>query len=327
MKKLIIVSAALLFVQFCFAQSYFMDELPRFQVRGEMRYDWTPENGFYGNALNLQLKGRICEGLSYDVKHRFNKPAQNRYHFDATDWAYLRFQCTPEVDMKVGKVIYLMGGFEFNTSPLDVYAGSITWMDMPCYMFGVNAAYTLKSGKDQFVLQLCQSPYDFDSGRYSLNFAWNGEHGIWQTAYSANAFECEAGQYALFFAFGNRLKFGKITAYLDFYTRGAMVDTDPFRNSSIVAKLDFSPNQNCNFFLKGSYDQNSGADGFLISNGTKFLQQSAGVEFYPKCCPNVRFHANVCYTDGVRYISDTAYNYTNLISVNCGLSCRLGFGK
>lgn len=291
-------------------------------LKGEMRLDWSNDSGFYGKMFSIQGEGFINETFSYKFRHRLNKAIVNYNAFDATDLAYIGIKANEKFDFIVGKQTFLQGGWEYDVAPIDSYAPSILCAQLPCYQFGITSNYTFNEGHDKLALQLSNNPYDLlGSNKYALSLAWNGHHGVFHSKYSVNWFDAFHNDNNFMFAFGNKIALGNLSFYLDFISLGAIYDDDPFMNSNTVLQIDYYLNEKINIFAKYSYDQNSGKDAYLTSNGTSLHKLSGGLEFYP-IGESLRVHAILLYNDGQWMLNSDTFHYSGF-AFNVGITCRL----
>ena len=77
---------------------------------------------FTGDHFNLNVRGTLTDKLDFRIRQRLNKKVfDERNMFNATDFLYLRWQATPRWAFTVGKNAVLIGGYEFDAFPIDVY--------------------------------------------------------------------------------------------------------------------------------------------------------------------------------------------------------------
>lgn len=321
MRKVITIILALLFGALANAQII--------SLNGEIRYDYLPGEGFKGNAINLSLEGQLSSNVSYAIKQRFNKPIENRYAFQATDWCYLNFQCSPKFSFCVGKQVLYLGGMEYNTAPIDMYFSSILWSELPCYLFGVSGRYA-PSASDELLFQICESPFgSTGSNMYSYNLEWNRSHGIWRNMYSLNAMEYAPHNFICYASFGNELRIGKFVLSLDFCSRFLPEDFDPVKDFTAAIITEFEASSDLNIFAKTSYDYNNGASlaDTVVQSGTGLLSTGVGLEYYPfECNRNLRVHAVFYYRNGnfSTLLDDSLMiQYYNDVYLNVGITWNL----
>ncbi|MDE7149747.1 MAG: hypothetical protein K2O01_04985, partial [Bacteroidales bacterium] len=120
----------------------------KFDVRADWEYhhygeDMDDESGFTGKFLNFILDGNITDKFSYHFRYRFNKFNSTQDFFEATDWAYLNYDINRNWRVSAGKQVIVIGGYEYDKAPIDVYFYSDFCNFLPaCYEFGISGQYT-----------------------------------------------------------------------------------------------------------------------------------------------------------------------------------------
>lgn len=282
-------------------------------LQGEVRVDYQREyldgdavksnSGFKGKFLNIMLSGQITDKFSYAYRQRLNKAHSDQSFFDATDWAYLTYQPNQHWALSGGKQVIGVGGYEYDRAPIDIYFCSEYWNNVSSYALGVSATYITGNGRDKFMAQVCQSPFDQkDVDMYAYNLMWFGSHNWFNTIYSINAHEYRPGKFIYYLALGNEFKLGNATLQLDFMNRATEGHTLLFKDCSVMSELSYTIGKHVNVFGKVTYDVNrTGKDGdYCVHNGTELTRVGGGVEYYPlrDGNRNIRLHANFCYSWG-----------------------------
>ena len=276
------------------------DELVRLKMQTRVDYqreyvdgDAVHDNsGFKGKYLMLLLDGKINDHFSYAYRQRLNKGCSGESFFDATDWAYLKYQPDRHWIFSVGKEPVAVGGYEYDANPVDVYYASEYWNNIPCFQLGATVAYTTKSGNDKIAVQCSQSPFVAKaSDMYSYSLMWYGSHGCLSTLYSANMVEYMRGRYISYLSFGHKLALGCVTVEADFMNRAASGQTFLFADCSAIVNVAYRPTDKLNVFGKVTYDVNntSKTADYCVMPGTEMTQVGGGVEFRPH--KSVRLHA------------------------------------
>ena len=280
-----------------------------FEVRGDIYKSYindTPNpaaSGFRGKVINLKLSGQLTDNISYNFRHRLNKPQTNAAFFDATDFFYLSYD-TEKWRFSAGKQTYMLGGFEYDLAAIDFYYMSEFSSQFPCYKGAVTASY--KTANDELSFQLTSSPFrQADQESYSYNFFWRGNHDWFSSTYSLNILESNPGEYIKYIALGNQVSFGRFTGFLDIMSRSPWDSSDLGLNYSLICKLSYSPADTYNIFVKGSKDVNEWAAGTSFDKtvlpGTNVNKIGGGVEIWPvkNLGKNLRIHAAAHYSSGV----------------------------
>ena len=313
--------------------------------------------GFRGDYFNFLLGGDMGDHISYFVRQRIIPVKGFTEFFDNTDFLYIQYKFNDQWSLRMGKEAIFVGGFEYDAPPIDVYYYTHYWGSFPCFLIGVSAAYTDKSGKNKIVLNVANSPYvhymdnRWNSGLLSYNLYWSGNFGPFHTLYSVNFLEYQRGKFLNLIALGNQLKFNKWSIYFDWINRAAGFKNF-FKDFSLVSRLDWHVSPSVNLFAKGGYEQNfseytySVDDGefaqkgltpvstdMLMPNGTNYWFYGLGLEYRPRIYPDLRVHAWVA--NAVRHrpaslieiyppITDVKL-YT--LTANVGVTWRLDFMK
>ena len=281
-------------------------------LKAEVRMDYQREyldgdavksnSGFEGKYLNIMLNGTINEHFSYSYRQRLNKAHKDASFFDATDWVYLTYTADEHWSFSGGKQVVGIGGYEYDRAPIDLYFCSEYWNNIGCYQFGVSATYAANDGKDKFMAQVCESPFDFNNeDLYAYNLMWYGSHGWFNSIWSVNMQEYASGKFIYYIALGNEFKLGNATLQLDFMNRAT--DSHPFflKDCSVIGELSCKVNPKLDVFGKVSYDVNktNAVGDYCVYSGTELTRVGAGIEYYPiKDNRNLRFHLNGSYAFG-----------------------------
>lgn len=294
------------------------------RVGGEVRHD---DSGFKGDYLNLIVSGKINDKFSYSWRQRLNKKISNSDFFDATDWIYVDYKVDRHWSAAAGKQIVMIGGYEYERAPIDVYTASEYWNHISCYQFGASVTYTANGGKDKLSAQFCESPF-WTEGRhdqFAYNLYWTGVHGLWSTMYSLNMIEYAPERYISYLSLGNRFAVGNAALELDFMNRAASHQTFLFSDCSIIANVDWRLLPKLNLYGKVAYDvnkANTGADRCVVS-GTELTTYAAGMEFFPiKGKGDVRLNAGIAYTCGSNTNPDGVMLHDRL-TLQIGLTAKL----
>ena len=259
-------------------------------------------SGFEGKYLNFQIDGSIVEGLTYSWRQRLYKEHLDNNFFDATDWIYLNYHYRGW-DFSAGKQVVCIGGWEYDRAPINIYAGSVFWNNIPCYDIGASVGYHI-TGSDKLTIQATQSPFFTKQNRdmYAYNLMWTGRHGIFSSLWSANLIEYLPGKYISYLALGSKFEVEKFTLELDLMNRAASGQTFFFKDNSVMAELAYSPNKHWRVHGKFTYDVNrSGTDAdFTVTDGTELEMIGGGLDYFPlkKNKMSLRIHANYYYSWG-----------------------------
>ena len=264
-------------------------------------------SGFKGKYLNVILNGTINEHWSYSYRQRLNKAHADQSFFDATDWIHLTYRLNDNWSFNGGKQVVGIGGYEYDRAPKDLYFCSEFWNNIACYQFGVSSTFTLDSGKDTFLLQLCESPFRKNSlnvdrkEMFAYNLMWYGNHDWFSTMYSFNMIEYMPGRFINYIVLGNQFTFGNFRIDLDIMNRAASIENFFGKDMSVMGEFTWKACEHLNVIAKCTYDvNNSNESGDLcVAQGTDIVRIGAALEYFPiKTYKDLRLHLNCCYTDG-----------------------------
>lgn len=269
-------------------------------------------SGFRGSYLNMRLDGQICEGLTYSYRQRFNKLTERSF-FNSTDWIHLDWKITDWVTLSGGKQVVAIGGFEYDRAPIDLYYCSEFWNNIACYQLGVSGSFNVAPG-DNLLLQVCNSPmrgYINDSegnnvgnSKIAINLMWYGNHGFYESMYSANAFQNTTDTWMYYIALGNRFN---ITDWLrwDIDLMDRLGKGSGFLGDfSIMSEISAAPVDGLRVHAKFTWDRNKkGYEDWLVLAGTNVRSVSAGVEYCPvkKAREAVKLYVAAGYSFGDCY--------------------------
>ena len=304
--------------------------------------------GFRGDYFNFLLGGDIGDHFSYFLRQRIVPVKGYTELFDNTDFLYLEYKINKQWSLRMGKQAIFVGGFEYDAPPIDVYYYTHYWGHFPCFLLGMSAAYTDKSGKNKIGFNVANSPYvkyqdnSWKSGLLSYNLYWSGKFGHFSTAYSINFMEYQRGKFINFIVLGNKISFDKWSIYVDYINRAAGF-RDFFQDFSLVSRLDWHVSPSVNLFAKGGYEQNfanyyytSGYENSLVNvdmwlpSHHNYWFYGLGMEFRPRVYPDLRVHAyvaNAVMHDPGTAIPEDMDAKNSTLTANVGVTWRLDFMK
>ena len=293
----------------------------KFSTRSDFTIDYhlgydsiapSTDHGFAGKYLVVALDGNIGSQFSYHLRQRLNTPNigfANTF-FQGTDWAYLNWNFTDNFFLSAGKQVVAIGGWEYDTNPIDIYYGTEFWNTVCCYAMGASINYQDNAKKHLVLFQMCNSPFINQAMQsiYAYNLMWYGDFGIFKTTYSANMIEYQPGKFINYIALGNKLQFKGVEMYLDVINR-ASFEQEHFFGQDLTAiygvGVDIGPKWIV--FAKAGYDfnqaqlPNTEAYDQYVTPGKKVDFESLGFEYYPMGDRSVRLHLCGSHTsvDGV----------------------------
>ena len=273
---------------------------------GDRLYD---QSGFKVRYFNLRLDGRIGNKFSYSLRQRFNNINSASDFVQNTDWFHLTYKPTANWAISAGKQVVMIGGWEYDRAPIDLYFCSEFWNNVACYQLGVSGTYITDSGDDSITFQICQSPYRNSlaniSGKdlYAYNLFWSGKEGCFSSLYSLNFSEYTRGKFDVYWVLGNQFTFGNNTIQFDIMNRGVTIEDILFDNYSLMFEYSHMIANRVNIFARATYDHVSDSypEGLFLYPGTEITRVGGGVEYYPlggKGNRDIRLHAAYAHTFG-----------------------------
>lgn len=297
-----------------------------FKLAVEARFDYLNQalagevdpasSGFKVRYFNLRMDGQITSHFSYSWRQRFNRVNSLSDFAENTDWLTLTYKPTENWAISAGKQVVMIGGFEYDRAPMDLYFCSEYWNNVACYQIGASVAYTTRDSNDTILFQVCQSPYQksapnlIQNGNGSwvprnnllaYNLYWTASYDWYTGLHSLNLVEYQRGKYDFYLVLGNQFKFGDATIQIDLMDR--CTDIEDFDNFSIMGEVAYLFGDCVNLFAKATYDTASEdyAPGLYIQPGTSICRVGGGVEYYPlgrRGSRDVRLHAAYAYNFG-----------------------------
>ena len=258
------------------------------------------DTNFQGEYLNLNIKGHITPSVSVRLRQRLNKKIDDQNPFNATDFLWIKWQATPHWSATFGKQPILIGTYEVDSAPIDVYYyGAFTSNWHQYYAFGASLTWSPAPGQD-FSLQFIPSPISpVAQNAYSYNLYWNGHLGkLWSTTWSFNYVEDEYRRKMSYIALGNRFQLGPLALDVDFINRAAFAQKHYFLSDfSLIGKAIWTIGK-WNLCTKVGYERNDAAnvdgDGLsydlTLPAGNTYVYGGLGFEYFPLGDDTVRIH-------------------------------------
>ena len=308
MKKICLILIVTLLPGVLSAQSQ-VDRL-YFDMRASFHQDIT--DGQYnsqviGEYLNFQMLGHITPTIDYRIRQRLNKKVfDERNMFNATDFMYVNWHATERWSFLVGKDVVLIGGYEYDAAPIDVYYYSQFCNNIyQAFTFGATASYQFAEGQ-QLVGQVCNSPLSLGfQNIYAYNLAWNGQFAPWwKTIWSVNFVEDIDKRMVNYVALGNHFIFRDVIFDVDLMNRSGFGQQNfLLSDMSLISKIIWSVGA-WNICAKAGYETNDIANvdpqgrpyDLVIAPGTEYIYAGCGLEWFPLGRDNLRLHG-VYYWD------------------------------
>ncbi|MBR1872032.1 MAG: hypothetical protein IJ795_02355 [Bacteroidales bacterium] len=254
-----------------------------------------------GDYLNFHILGHITPTIDYRIRQRLNKKVfDEKNMFNATDFMYINWQATPKLSFMVGKQAVLIGGYEYDAVPIDVYFYSKFCENLyQGFTFGASATYQV-APMQNIVFQVCNSPLSLGfQSVYAYNLAWSGRFAPWwHTIWSVNFVEDTDKHMANYISLGNHFTFNNIIFDIDIMNRAGFGQKKFFLSDiTLISKFIWSVGK-WNICAKAGYEVNSpdnvDANGraydIVIAPGTQYIYAGAGLEWFPLGRDNARLH-------------------------------------
>ncbi len=282
-----------------------------FNIRSSFEYNHTKTDdlkGFNGEHFNLNMQGHITENISFRFRQRFHKNIVSGNNiFNATDFLYIDWQIDKHWSLRFGRDEILIGGYEYDYAPIDVYYYSDFCNNLPeCYAFGASVGYNFNADQ-KLIFQITNTPFKGgNSNLLSCNLAWFGYIAPWwKTIWSVNESEYADGKFENIIALGNRFEFGDWYIEADYISRyRSSFDKFLFDHFAVIGKLNYNY-KNWNFFAKGGYDADRYPKAYhpttyILDFEYDYTHIGCGAEYFPlKDSKDLRLHAVYYYNDNL----------------------------
>ena len=271
MKKLAILFASLLLPVGALAQQMHVDEV---SIDTRATFHQETRGGVYGthfqgDYLNRHIMGQISDRLSFRIRQRLNKKIEDTNPFNATDFLWLKWQPSPKWSFTFGKQAIMLGGYEVDSAPIDVYYyGAFTSNLYQYYAFGVSAAFHPAPGQS-IAIQFIPSPISpVTQNAYSYNLYWNG-HILphWKTVWSYNLVEDMYARKMNYLVLGNKFELGALVVDLDLIDRASFHQKNFLSDWSVFVKAILTLGK-WNLCTKVGYERNDAAN--VDANGISY---------------------------------------------------------
>ena len=257
-------------------------------------YDFAESAGrFGGNGLFLDINGQLAPNLYCSLNHRLaSYEGGDELGFGNTNWLTLTYE-TDNFFITAGKEDIKVGSFEYDAYDLDCYweMNSLFWNNISPWQWGASAGW-YPAENQTILFQFTNSPFSdmetFNLFAYAL--AWRGGWDCYESYWSTNLWQYEAGKFVKALNLGNRFYAGDFMFDLDYTTRC----TDVKKAFSSDFSLIFTPSYEWEWgraFCKIGWERV--AEDYF---GHEFIGDNlfygAGLEIFPiKTYKDVRVHA------------------------------------
>ena len=326
MRKALIAAGALILSFMANAQNK-VDNL-FFDMRASFHQETV--NGVYnsqiqGEHLNFHILGHITPDIDYRVRQRLNKKVfDEKNMFNATDIMYVNWKANKRWSFLFGKYAVLIGGYEYDAAPIDVYYYSKFCNNLyQGFTFGALSTYHI-SETQAIVAQICNSPLSLgEKTCYAYNLAWNGEIlPWWKTIWTVNYVEDSKRNPINYISLGNHFIFNDSILDIDIMNRAWFgQEKFFFSDMTLISKFIYSIGK-WNLCAKAGYEwndvRNVDADGraydVVIAPGTEYVYAGCGLEWFPLGRDNIRLHG-VYYSDSDQHRNNFELGLTWRIDV------------
>lgn len=257
-------------------------------------------SNFQGDYLNFIVAGQLSDKITFRLRQRLNKDIEVANPFKATDLLWVHWQPNSHFGFTFGKQGILVGGYEFDSAPIEVYYYSEFCNNMyQYYAFGASVHYSPAPGQT-ISLQFCPSPISAPTqNSYSYNLHWDGFIlPKWKTLWSVNLVEDEFHRQMNYIALGNKFFFGNLVVDVDYINRASFRQSNFFSDWTVIGKAIWSIGK-WNLCTKAGYERNDAANvddnglsyDLVLPAGNDYLYYGAGVEYFPLGNEKLRLHA------------------------------------
>ncbi len=314
---------------------------------------------FRTDHIMLGIYGNITDRLSYNYRHRLNyngKAFSTENLNNSLDYAFLRYDVNNHFAVTAGRQAVLVGGFEYQQYPIDVYDYSGISNNLTSYLTGIN--FAIKPVENQeIVVQVLNNRTGTMEEAYgnSLDYAiekpsaplhygvgWNSSYcnNKLQLRYAAVAGELAKNKWVFMLSGGQQLSLNKFNIFLDlFYHRSAIDHLGVIRNmgatNQLVRDVEYftvSSEFNYRFLPKWNIRIKGFHNRAYISKESQTMKKGnylsswtyqGGLEFFPFADNNLHVFLNctgVAYSGAkVAYNTDTK----NTMRLSLGFVYRL----
>ncbi len=276
-----------------------IDYIPDVSLDTRFGYDqnFADKRGrFKGDGLYLNIDGYISPHFSYSLQQRIASTYyEDNSGFNGTNWLTLTYEAGP-FEFTAGKNGVLAGGFENDFDDMDSYyeMNSMFYNMLDSWQWGVSATW-YPTDNHSLTLQAINSPINSgESCLFGFDLAWRMESDIYESFWTANAWEYEPGRYMANLSLGNAFYFGGFSVLVDYQTRAADIRrmfTDDF---TFTAQPAYEFGEWGRLFAKFGYEK-VGEDvpyELAYDSGIEYIFYGAGFEFFPlKEYRDIRLHA------------------------------------
>ncbi len=276
-----------------------VDYIPEVSLDTRFGYDqnFADKRGrFKGDGLYLNIDGYITPHLSYSLQQRLASTYyEDNSGFNGTNWLTLTYK-VGSFEFTAGKNVVLAGGFENDAEDLDSYydMNSMFYNMLDSWQWGASATW-YPTDNHSFTFQAINSPiYSAEDNLFGFDLAWRMESDIFESFWTANAWEYERGKYMANLSLGNIFYIGDFSITVDYQTRAADMKRLFADDFTLTALPAYELGEWGRVFAKFGWEKV--AEGlpykFAYDDGIDYMFYGCGFEYYPlKENKNLRLHA------------------------------------
>lgn len=332
----LVLSALLLLATSASAQDARKNVVRQMSIDGRVAYEYqgwdgmtsNTNTGFKGQYLYLRMNGNIADNVTYDYRQRLDQIGSVPF-FDATEVLDVTWHARKWLHLSMGKQLVALGGFEYNTLPIDLYYNSEIWSQFAPYQLGVSVGFDI-GRRDNIRLQVNNSSFRYtsDNHTYGGNILWTGRHGFYDALWSASMIQYKEGEgtqkkWMNYVVIGNRFNFcPEVCLSVDVMHRTDIDNIQFSKDYSVMSELSVKPSRDWRVFAKYTRDHNAGVgEDKLVSEGTSLNIGSGGVEFHPlkHNLGDLRIFASGMYAWGDNGNIDNARTFDKEFRVEAGI--------
>lgn len=313
--------------------------IEKMSVDGRFGYDYyvwdgmtsNDNTGFKGKYLSFSLSGHIVDNLSYEYRQRLDNIGTEKF-FDATELLNIKWGITKAIHLTAGKQLVAMGGFDYNTEPIDRYFTTEFLNQFSPYQFGV--AFDFNLGKrDNIMIQGTNTPLKYTTSNhlYAGSLKWTGRHGFYTALWSVNMSQFKLPitsekKWMNYVALGNKFNITPgIYIYVDAMNRMMIDDMKFLDDYSVSAELSAELGKGIRIHGKYTRDVNidTKMDACVVYD-TKLSTAFGGIEYKPlkHDAGDLTIFANGLYSWGENDNAD-GFTFEKEIRIEAGVKLHL----
>ncbi|PWJ42015.1 phosphate-selective porin O/P [Sediminitomix flava] len=324
--------------------------LINFQGNNRSNFD---QNGFVDNKFTIdqfriEMMGELADGLTYRFRQRINSTSGNGNQDGlsfATDVMELQYEVNDDFRIKFGKQAEMLGGYEFDYNPIDIYQYTLIGNYCKGFLTGVNFSYDIGAQNLNFQIVNADNTLSTDrlpegvnetGAAMGYNVLWYGSlfDGKLQPIWSYQLYNNYEDAFTKRVNLGFRINQKKPNRFFEFEVYNSSEDVDDMKLVSdvyqqfegndntlmtdvqyygVVGKYRYAFSDKCHALVKYAYEKANTKDGSFYGETSStqsdvFTSQTGVVafEYYP-----------YGYADGFRVhlaVSSQGFNYVDQVN-------------